>query len=237
MQRYFSKEKKENTFVLNDSDVHHIINVMRMHDGDNIEVIYDKKIYLCKINVVNNSVNTTIIECKEYNVENKPYITLIVSLLKEQKLDIIFQKATELGVDEIILTSYERTIIHLEDSKLQSKISRWEKILKEASEQSMRIDIPKISYVNKKDLKNLAGLKILCSTIEKDMNIKKFLKNNTSCDKLNIAIGPEGGFSEKEEEEFEDYGFTKISLGNQILRVETVPMFVLSSIRYEYMER
>ena len=237
MQRYFCKQKNDNCFILNDSDIHHIINVMRMHSGENIEVVYDKNVYLCEIDIVNNTVNTKIIECKEKTNENKPYITLIVSLLKEQKLDIIFQKATELGVDEIILTNYERTIIHLENNKLTSKLDRWEKILKEASEQSMRVDIPKLSYMSKKDLYNLDGINVICSTKEKEINLKKLLKNNSSCDKLNIAIGPEGGFAPNEEEEFALNGYQKISLGNQILRVETVPMFILSSIRYEYMEK
>ena len=237
MQRYFCSKKNDNCFVLADSDIHHIINVMRMHTGEKIEVVYDKKVYLCQIEIVNNDVKVSFVECKETIDENKPYISLIVSLLKEQKLDIIFQKATELGVDEIILTNYERTIIHLDDDKLENKLVRWGKILKEASEQSMRTDIPKLTYLSKKELYNLDGLKLICSTEEKEMNLKKALKNNASCDKLNIAIGPEGGFSSKEEQEFEEHGSMKISLGNQILRVETVPMFLLSSIRYEYMER
>ena len=198
--------------------------------------LFLKKIYLCSIKIVNNSVNTKIIECNEMSNENKPYITLVLAFLKEQKLDLIFQKATELGVDEIILTDFERSIIKLNKEKMESKLLRWQKILKEASEQSMRIDVPKIAYLPKKELCNIDGLKLVCSTNEKKNNFKNALKNNGNYDKLVIAFGPEGGISNPEEEEFLKYGFQKVTLGNQILRAETVPMFVLSAIRYEFME-
>ena len=236
MQRYFCKEKNDNGFILNDSDIHHIINVMRMKDNEKIEVVYNHEVFLCSIEISNNNVFTKIIESKKNMQENKPFVSLVLPLLKEQKLDLIFQKATELGVDEIFLTSFERSIIKLDDNKLSVKIIRWEKILKEASEQSMRIDIPRISYVAFNELKNLDGTKLICSTSENNINIKNVLKKHHCCDKLVVAIGPEGGFSNTEENKMSNYGFIKTSLGNQILRVETVPMFILSVIRYEYME-
>ena len=108
--------------------------------------------------------------------------------------------------------------------------------MKEASEQSMRLNIPNISIMAKKDVYKLDGLKILCSTNEKENNLKNVLKKNSNYAKILIVIGPEGGISPKEEEEYQNNGFIKTTLGNQILRVETVPLFVLSNIRYENME-
>ena len=166
------------------------------------------------------------------NLESK--ITLILPFLKEQKMDLILQKGTELGIDEFIFIETERTIVKIENKKEQSKLERWSRICKEASEQSMRLDIPSIKIERDKDaLENLEGLKFICSTQEKDKTIKNLLKNARNYDKI---IGPEGGFSLKEEIYFEKKGFTKVSLGSQIMRVETVPIFLASIIRYEYME-
>ena len=87
-----------------------------------------------------------------------------------------------------------------------------------------------------KDLKDLDGLKMVCSTVEKENLLKKFLTAHTNYDKINIVMGPEGGISPKEEEMLVDLGFERVSLGKRILRVETVPLFVLSVLNYEFME-
>ena len=236
MQRYFSKEKKDNLFILSDSDLYHIKTVMRMKENEHVEVVYNEHVYLCCIHYVNSNVNIEIIEELESSLSNEPYVVLIMPFLKEQKMDLIFQKATELGVAEIILTDFERSIVKIDDKKKDSKVERWCRIMKEAAEQSMRLNIPSIKIMPKKEVFELDGLKILCSTNEKTNNIKNVLKNNSNYAKILIVIGPEGGISSKEEEEYQTHGFIKTTLGKQILRVETVPLFVLSNIRYENME-
>jgi 16S rRNA (uracil1498-N3)-methyltransferase len=147
------------------------------------------------------------------------------------------QKATELGVDEIIPVEMERSIVKLTNDKIEKKLERWTKICKEASEQSKRTDIPTITRVKKlSELKDLDGLKMVCSTTEKENLLKKFLTDNTNYDKINIVIGPEGGISPREEDKLVELGFQRVSLGKRIMRVETVPMFVLSVLNYEFME-
>lgn len=236
MQRYFSKIKEDNNFILNSDDLYHIKTVMRMHDGEKVEVVYNHEVYSCCIQYVNNDIKVSIIEKQQYVIIKEPFVSLIIPFLHEQKMDLILQKATELGVNEIILTDFERSVVRLDNKKKDAKLVRWEKIVKEASEQSMRIDIPTIKIMNKKDIYKLDGLKIVCSTTEKKNNIKNVLKKNTNCAKILIVIGPEGGISPSEEEEYVKNGFVKTSLGHQILRVETVPFFILSNIRYEFME-
>lgn len=237
MQRYFAREKTNQTFILLNDDLYHIKTVMRMKTGDKVEVVYDNAVYLCEVELSKDEIY--IHELEQLQVDNnfEPKITLILPFLKEQKMDLILQKGTELGIDEFIFIETERTIVKVEDKKEQSKIDRWSRICKEASEQSMRLDIPSVKIERDKDkLENLDGLKLLCSTQEKDKTIKNLLKNTRNYDKINIMIGPEGGFSLKEEIYFEKKGFTKVSLGSQIMRVETVPVFLASIIRYEYME-
>lgn len=237
MQRYFSNIKQDNSFKLSTDDIHHITKVMRMKDDDKIEVVYHKKVFLCGINDIITDIKIDIIKEQDAVLQNKLDVTLIIPLLKEAKMDYILQKATELGVNKIIPVITERSIVKFEPDRISKKIERWSKICKEASEQSMRNDIPIISDVKTfKELESLDGSKIVCSTTEKENNIRIYLKNNKMYDKINIVIGPEGGLSKKEEDLLVNLGFEKISLGNRIMRVETVPLFVLSVINYEYME-
>lgn len=236
MQRYFSNKLENNKFELNKDDYFHILRVMRMKSGDNIEVVYNSEVYICDLEI-NNSEVSVIMNSKEENKEiDNIEKVLIIPLLKENKMDLILQKATELGVSKIIPVIMERSIIKLEKDKENKKLERWTKICKEASEQSKRIDIPVITEVKKlKDLENESGLKIVCSTKEKDNAIKKFLNENKDYNKINIVIGPEGGIAPKEEDYLNSIGFESISLGSNIMRVETVPMYILSVINYENM--
>lgn len=231
MQRYFSNKKIDDKFILDTNDLRHIKTVMRMKNNDLIEVVYKNKLFIASIQ------NDDIIFEKETN-EKVDYkkINLIIPLLKEQKMDLIIQKATELGVFEITLYKAERSIIKLDEKKLDTKLLRWTKIAKEAAEQSKRLDIPSIKGVyNLSDLK-YDELSLVCSTTEKEKNIKKILQSNKNCDKINVLIGPEGGLSINEEDTLVKNKFERITLGDRILRVETVPMFVLSVINYESME-
>ena len=233
MQRYFALDKKNNIFVLREDDYYHIKVVMRFKIGEKVEVVYDSKVYLAKI--IDNYEIEEIEELptNDLNIET----TLILPLLKEQKMDFILQKSTELGISRIILFNAKRSIVKLDDSKEDKKIERWTRICKEASEQSKRNTIPTINYCkNIKDLSNLEGLKLICSTIENKNNLKKVLQSNKKYVKINMIVGPEGGFEPEEEKKIISLGFTPVTLGHTIMRVETVPIFLLSIINYEYME-
>ena len=236
MQRYFALKKEEDLFTLRTDDEYHIKRVMRMVDGDNIEVVYENTVYLCKLENMNKNLEVKIVEALESSNVVGPKLVLIIPFLKEQKMDLIFQKGTELGVDEFIVIPTERSMVKIEEKKENSKVDRWSRICKEASEQSMRVTIPIVRIEREKArLENLSGKKLICSTQEKKKTIKNILKNVDICDTINLMIGPEGGFSLDEEIYFEKKGFEKVSLGTSIMRVETVPIFLSSIIRYEYM--
>jgi len=145
MQRYFIKEKKDNYLILDETDLHHIKNVMRNKVGDKIECIYQEKLYICQIEELSNSKIKIIEECMDDN-EIMGDITIAIALVKEQKMDLILQKACELGVSKIIPVNTTRSIVKL-DKKDTKKIERWNKILKEASEQSKRVVIPKVNEI------------------------------------------------------------------------------------------
>ena len=160
-----------------------------------------------------------------------------LGLVKEQKMDYILQKATELGVKEIIPVDTERSIVKM-DKKEGKKLERWNKITKEASEQSKRNYIPQVQPVMTiKELSKLEGfdIKLLCTVRENTKNIKNVLSNAKEGAKMIIVVGPEGGFTIKEEEQLIEQGFQTVSLGKSVLRTETASLFFLSAVRYHNM--
>lgn len=233
MQRYFAKNEN---LELEDGDYHHIKNVMRMKTGDLIKVIWNNTIYTCKITNVSDKSYFEVINKDEKDTDALD-VTVAFSLIKEQRLNYLLQKTTELGVTSLIPVSTKRSVVKIEKKKEASKIERWEKICKEASEQSFRTFVPKISPVlTLQDLvKQDYELKLFCSLNKNTKNIKKVLQNNNKCVKMILVVGPEGGFDPKEEEYLLDNGFISVSLGDNVLRAETAPVVALSMIKYEFM--
>ncbi len=236
MQRYFCNNKSL-IYSLDKEDSYHIIKVMRNRVGDKIEIVNDTVLTICTITSTNNNI-VTVSESERLNSNNElnVHITIAQSLVKEQKMDYILQKGTELGINEIIGINANRSIIKL-NNKDNKKIERWNKILKEAAEQSKRNKIPIFSNIlNIDDLIKLEyDYKLLCSVNEKTISINKVLSNIKNNDRILIVIGPEGGFTNEEEQLLIDNGFTSVSLGNRVLRTETASLFITSCINYELM--
>lgn len=233
MQRYFTNKKEQDYLILEESDIHHIKNVMRNKIGDQIECIYNKTLYICEINDLT-SPKVKIIETRPDNNESTYEVTIAVALVKEQKMDLILQKLTELGVSRIIPVSMERSIVKLDNQKFNKKKERWEKICKEAAEQSKRNNIPEITNIH--TIKQLAELpyknKFICSTRNLNNLINNYLQKQEDCAKMIFAIGPEGGIAPKEEDLLEKNGYIPITLGNRIMRVETAAIYIASIINF-----
>ena len=236
MQRYF-KNTNLDIFELSEDDSCHIIKVMRNKIGDKIEVVIDNNLFICEIVEINNLVKVRRVEEVECDSELPCYVTIAQSLVKEQKMDLILQKSCELGVSEIIPINATRSIVKL-DKKETKKIERWNKILKEASEQSKRVVIPRVNEIM--DIKDLANLdydiKILCTVNELSTSLKNVLSKDLNNLKILLVIGPEGGFTDNEEKILIDKGFISTSFGRRVLRTETASLYALSIINYILME-
>ena len=230
MQRYFIKNKD---MLLEESDIRHIKKVMRMNINDKIEVVYNNKLHICEITSLD-PFNIKVIEELDEDKKTKIELTVAVALVKEQKMDLIFQKLTELGVSRIIPVSMERSIVKLDKERFNKKKVRWESICKEASEQSKRTNIPIIEDIKSiKDLtKEDADLKLVASTKEKEKLLNYYLQSIEDCAKIIMVIGPEGGISDKEEDILVSNGYNRVSFGNLIFRVETATIYVASIINY-----
>lgn len=233
MQRYFVKEKIENYLILDDGDLHHIKNVMRNQSGDLIECVYNEELYICEIeDMVSGKVKITdkILEDREMKWE----VAVAIALVKEQKMDLILQKLTELGIKKIIPVKMERSIVKLDDNKFAKKKERWEKICKEAAEQSKRNKIPEIMGLHTvKQLGDLSFSKrFICSTRNPENLVNNYLQDQGDCATMLFVIGPEGGIAPLEEDLLESFGYIPISLGNRIMRVETAAIYVASIINF-----
>ena len=236
MQRYFALKKEDDIVFLEKSDFHHVKNVMRMKIGDKVEIVSDGIIYLASIISLDNTVKCKVIEKVKSLNRDIPRVIIVQALVKEQKMDFILQKSCELGVSKIIPLITKRTVVKV-DKNDDKKIIRWQKIVKEASEQSKRVDIPEIGRIM--DIKDIASLefthKYICSVNEKSKTIKSILSNVNVCDTLIFVIGPEGGLDKDEEDYLLKNGFKSISFGNRVLRTESASLFIMSAVSYEFL--
>lgn len=233
MQRYFVNEIKDNKLVLDKDQVHHIVNVMRMRVGDKVSAVCDKEVYLCEVT----SSSPLVVEIKENLHENHELdneVVLLYCLPKGEKLELVIQKATEIGVSEIILVQSERCVAKITKENKDKKLVRFNKIAQEASEQSKRNIVPTINKVI--DYKDIKNYKFDHMYIAYENENQNFFKDELTKVKKNesvaILVGSEGGFSEKEVEYASNLGYQSVSLGKRILRSETAAIFALSCISF-----
>lgn len=233
MQRYFVKNYDNNNFTLWDSDIHHIKKVMRCQNNDKIELVHNSKVYLCNIDNID-TLSLSIIEEYQEDREMTIELNVAVALVQEQKFDLILQKLTELGVSSIIPVKTERSIVKMDENKKEKKKQRWQMICKEASEQSHRVTIPEVQDVIslKELINNKKELNLICSLNEYTKPLDNYLTNDVKS--ILFVIGPEGGFSKKEEEYLIEQEFQCTTLGKRVLRVETAAMYVASVINHIY---
>ena len=150
MQRYFVEKEDNGIFTLSNDDSYHVIKVMRMKIGDRVEIVSNRKEYITEIISMDSNVRCKIFSVNEEKVSIIPKVTVAQALVKEQKMDYILQKGTELGLDQILVYQAERSIVKMD--KNDKKLDRWSKILKEASEQSKRNNIPLVWFTSLNEL-------------------------------------------------------------------------------------
>ena len=233
MQRYFAKIDPQFFVHFSSNDEHHILHVMRMEKGDEIEVVDNGKVFLCRVDSLS-PLQVSMIHEIENDVEIKEDITLLFALTKGDKIDLVLQKATELGVKKVALIETERTVVTYQDKDQNKKLERFNKIMKEASEQSHRLIIPELLGIfNIKNLPSLVFSDVNFVAYEKDaLEVDKAFSGLKRGQSVSILIGPEGGFSGKEIDELTKLGFIRTSLGKRILRAETAAIYALSVIGY-----
>lgn len=231
MQQYFGDSKNKDVIKLNPKDFNHIKNVMRMKSGDEVFVIYDGIRY---IGTLNEDLKSATIKSEVSKKISTVEIIIYLPFLNDDKMSLIFQKGTELGATKFIPVEFERCKYKLDKTAKKKKLERWSKIITESAEQSYRNDIPELlDFIKPSEIESVKGMNILCSLDIKGVkSINEVLNANNICDKITLVFGPEGGLSSVEENIIEKNGYQKVSLGTNVLRTETVPLFVISIIKY-----
>ena len=222
--------------------MNHIKNVLRCQKDEHIEICNSEtsKNYLCEINKIEKEkIECNILENLRSNVETDIKVTIFQGLPKADKMEYIIQKSVELGVYDITPVEMKRCIVKLNEKDKEKKIQRWQKIAEVAAKQCKRDLIPKINKIT--------NVKLICNIMqnydiilvayekEKERTLKSELKKIKEYNQKNIGIiiGPEGGLEEDDVKLLEESGAKVITLGNRILRTETVALNVLSNIMYE----
>lgn len=237
MQQYFAKSKDNNNFVLEDSDLFHIEKVMRMKNNDLVYVSYEDKIYESAIKFNKGKLNIECVRETSINNELNCNVTLIYGLPKGDKFEFVVQKATELGVSTIVPYAASRSVSVISKDKEDKKLERWNKIAKEASEQSKRNKLVKVERVCNEDsiLNYKSKLNLVAYEDVSDEGCNKlFNLLSKKYDSITLVVGPEGGFEQREIDNLVNNGFEVVSLGRRILRSETAPLFLMSIISYMY---
>lgn len=225
--------------IITGPDVNHIKNVLRMRCGEELLISNGRNAdYLCRISDIGtDTVRAEILSRDGEGRELPAKLYLFQGLPKQEKMELIVQKAVELGVYQIIPVAARRSVVKLDAKKEEAKVKRWNSIAESGAKQSKRSVIPQVTrvmgmeealrYAGDFDVKlipyenahGMAAAKELVEQVRPGMSV-------------GIFIGPEGGFEEKEVEQAMAAGFHPISLGRRILRTETAGMAVLSILMY-----
>jgi 16S rRNA (uracil1498-N3)-methyltransferase len=220
-------------------EVKHIRKVLRLKKGDGI-VVFDGLGKELEGTIVEERLSSVVIRIQNIFSSEKDSpleVTLAQSLLKGEKMDYLIQKATELGVKEIIPFFSSRSVPFLEKSRRLKRHHRWEKIAVEASKQCGRGVVPKIeSLQDYSDMLQMASTEDLRLILweREGIKLKEVLERSKEKRRIFFIIGPEGGFNQLEVDEAKRAGFTPVTLGRRILRAETASLCFLSILQYEW---
>ena len=241
MPRFFvgTDQISDKDIVITGTDVNHIRNVLRMTPGEEVTVSDGQGMdYFCRIaELTKEEVRLDIVDSWHSFVELPAKIYLFQGLPKADKMELIIQKAVELGAYAVVPVETRRCVVKLDAKKAQKKVTRWQQISESAAKQSKRMLIPEVKNVMswKEALAFAKGLDVILIPYELAKGMKEtreILSAIQPGQSVGIFIGPEGGFEEEEVRDAMEAGGKPVTLGKRILRTETAGMTMLSILMY-----
>lgn len=242
MQHFFvtPDQVKEDKIYITGSDVNHMKNVLRMKQGEQVQISDgNNRQYVCRISAMTaEKVELDILEETPADTELASRLYLFQGLPKADKMELIVQKAVELGVYEIIPTMMKRSIVKLDAKKAGKKTERWNAISESAAKQAGRALVPKVTEVVSfqdalQKAKELDVLLVPYELAEGMEQSRKVISSIRPGQSVGIWIGPEGGFEREEVDRTIEAGAQVITLGKRILRTETAGLTTLSILMYQ----
>lgn len=220
-------------------DVNHIRNVLRMENGEKVVISCGQGIdYYCIIKDVQaQCVVLDIVEETPVTTELPVKLVLFQALPKADKMELIIQKAIELGAYEVVPVRTKRSVVKLDEKKAAKKQQRWQAIAEAAAKQSGRGIVPQIhevvSFSEALSMAKELAAGVIPYELYDDMEqTTEVLEQICDKESIGIFIGPEGGFERGEVEKAMEAGIQPISLGKRILRTETAGLAILSVLMF-----
>lgn len=240
MARFFVPDSNLNgdKIIITGTDVKHISRVLRLNPGEKIDVVVSegKEFEAVIREITNKEVLCQVISAKKVSTEPPIVITLYQGLPKSDKMELVIQKATEVGISRVVPVVCERTVVKLDDKKAKERQVRWQRIAEEAAKQSRRTAIPEVStpitFAKAVSQINSDSFAIMPWEEHTGTGLKEILKE-VSVNNIAIFIGPEGGLTEVEADLAQNNGIHLVSLGPRILRTETAGIVSVAIVLYE----
>ncbi len=240
MRRLFIPGELKGTIEITGADAHHLMHAMRAKAGQEF-VVVDGSSHVGRVKLVSftaDKVTAILTERLSNNTESPIEIVLAQCLPKGDKMELIVQKAVELGITAIQPLSSQNSVVRYDKKKASDRQNRWQKIVNEAAKQCGRTEIPEVCPITGLHdwLENTEftaeDIFVFCYENEEKQSLKSCLCDS-SAKRIFLLIGPEGGFSLDEAEDILIRGAKSVSLGPRILRAETAAIAAMSIIQYE----
>lgn len=242
MHRFFvsSGQIADGVITIDGEDVNHIRNVLRLRAGEDFEAADEEgKVFTCRIlEVSESSVRAEVLFSEMSGAELPNAITLYMGLPKFDKMELVIQKAVELGASRIVPVRTRRAVVKLDEKKAAAKVERWQSIAEAAAKQSKRAFVPEIgsavSFPEAVKEANAAGGRLVFpyECAEGIGRTRKVLESIKPGEPVAVFIGPEGGFDPEEVHLAETNGAEVVTLGRRILRTETAAIAAMSMLAY-----
>jgi len=233
-RRWIADKVEGNEAFLHGQNAEHMARVLRARVGQEFEVVAENRVYLGRIERVSEQevVFALSEELESVEAEAKSGVTLWLAIFKFDRMEWAIEKATELGVDRIMPVMAQRSDAHLV-AATQKRTERWRRIAREASQQSRRSLPPEVADPTKlkQVLASATGARVVLSEYEKERQLGTVIRELAPGEPLSLAVGPEGGWTEKEIETFSAAGWIAVSLGLHILRAETAAIAALAVVQ------
>lgn len=238
MGRFFieASQVSGDAVTITGDDARHLIQVLRAKPGQAVEVSDGQHVYQTRIRTIGDGrVFLDITEVNESNAEPYLFVTLYQALAKGERMDWAIQKAVELGAGRIVPVLTKYTVVQLDEKKAQKRLERYQRIAAEAAKQCRRGRVPEVTApvtfgeaVASAD----APLKLIAWEQEGEQGLSGLLQSMDIPGRVDICIGPEGGFAGEEIEAARAAGWRSVGLGPRILRTETAGIALLSILMY-----
>lgn len=243
MRRFFVEDipSQVKTLVVRGPEAKHILRVLRMGIGDRL-ILMDRKgvRFQSRIESVRGLEITVFLEKPAPAPPDSPVeIILCQALLKARAMDFVIEKASEIGVHQILPFASARTVVRPDPGQSSARIRHWREIAVSASKQSNRARPPEVAppctlSALTEQWRHQKALKLILWEDEKTQDLKTLLRRSASFQTVVGIIGPEGGFTVEEVERVRQEGFLSASLGHRVLRAETAAITFLAVLQYEW---